>query len=104
MNESARWKVIELTVAELSAGRWDSNPRVMPPHEAEALKGSIKRFGIVEPLVWNERTRRLVGGHQRLDALQALNEQKAPVVVVDFDEWEEKALNLALNKIHSEWD
>jgi len=104
MNESARWKVIELTVAELSAGRWDSNPRVMPPHEAEALKGSIERFGVVEPLVWNERTRRLVGGHQRLDALQALGEQKAPVVVVDFDEWEEKALNLALNKIHGEWD
>jgi DNA modification methylase len=76
----------------------------MPPHEAAALKGSIERFGVVEPLVWNERTRRLVGGHQRLDALQALGEQKAPVVVVDFDEWDERALALALNKIHGEWD
>lgn len=104
MRDSKRWKVIELSVSELSAGRASWNPRVMPEHESVALKGSIERFGLVEPLVWNERTHRLIGGHQRLDALQAIGEQTAHVVVVDLDEWDEKALNLALNKIHGEWD
>ena len=30
------------------------------------LKASIEAFGLVEPLVWNRRSGRLVGGHARL--------------------------------------
>ena len=32
----------------------------------EKLKRSIEEFGFVEPVVWNERTGCVVGGHQRL--------------------------------------
>jgi DNA modification methylase len=73
--------------------------------EYEKLKRSIEDFGYVEPLVWNERTGNLVGGHQRYKIL--VNEQGATEVevsVVDLDETREKALNLALNKIRGDWD
>jgi ParB-like chromosome segregation protein Spo0J len=46
------------------------NPRVdLKPgdEEYEKLKRSIEEFGYVEPLVWNEQTGNLVGGHQRIE-------------------------------------
>lgn len=58
----------------------------------------------MQPLIWNERTGRLVAGHQRLDALVALGRPSADVVVVDLDPERESALSLALNKISGEWD
>lgn len=84
------------------------NPRIdLQPGDPdyEKLKRSIEDFGYVEPLVWNERTGNLVGGHQRFKIL--LNEQGATEVevsVVDLDETREMALNLALNKIRGDWD
>ncbi len=84
------------------------NPRIdLHPGdpEYEKLKRSIEDFGYVEPIVWNERTGHLVGGHQRFKIL--VNEQGATeieVSVVDLDETKEKALNLALNKIRGDWD
>lgn len=45
------------------------NPRVaLKPGDAEfeKLKRSIETFGDVEPIVWNERTGNIVGGHQKL--------------------------------------
>lgn len=72
--------------------------------EYEALKASLGRFGLVEPLVFNTRTNTLVGGHQRLNVLTALGETEAEVVQVDVDPDKEKLLNLALNKIEGDWD
>src|SRR5688572_20803388 len=103
MNGSTRWEEAEMSLGDLSAGRAKWNPRVMPKHEAAALKTSIERFGLVQPLIWNRRTRQLVGGHQRLDALIEMGETQTRVVVVDLDELDEKTLNLALNRVHGEW-
>ena len=72
--------------------------------EYEALKQSILKFDLVEPLVWNEKTNRLVAGHQRLKVLKELGYKEADVVVVNLSEEEEKTLNIALNKIQGEWD
>ncbi len=72
--------------------------------EYEKLKKSIQEFDLVEPLVWNERTSRLIGGHQRLKVLQELGYTKVEVSVVDLPEEKEKALNVALNKIQGDWD
>lgn len=84
------------------------NPRVdLQPGDPdyEKLKRSIEEFGYVEPIVWNERTGNLVGGHQRYKIL--VDEQgstEVDVSVVSLDETKEKALNLALNKISGAWD
>lgn len=37
--------------------------------EYEKLKHSIEQFGYVEPVIWNQTTGCVVGGHQRLNVL-----------------------------------
>jgi DNA modification methylase len=73
------------------------NPRTITPEAARGLRASIRRFGLVQPIVFNSRTKRVVGGHQRIDALRSLGKAEAQVVVVDLPESEEKALNVTLN-------
>ena len=83
------------------------NPRVkLEPgmDEYEKLRKSIETFGDVEPIVWNQRTGNVVGGHQRLQVLRDLGKKEATVSVVDMDEAAEKRLNLALNKARGDWD
>jgi len=82
----------------------DYNPRVMPEDQARALQRSLDRWGFVEPVVVNTRTGHIVGGHQRVTAALALALPSVPVVRVDLDDTDEKALNIALNKISGEWD
>jgi len=72
--------------------------------EYEQLRRSLDEFGLVEPLVWNRRTRHLIGGHQRLKVLKARGDTTAIVSVVDLEPAREKALNIALNRIQGEWD
>ena len=79
----------------------DYNPRkdLKPGDpEYEKLKRSIEQFGYVEPVIWNEKTGRVVGGHQRLKVLTDMGITEVDVVVVDMDTEKEKALNIALNR------
>lgn len=92
-----RKKLTELTKAPY-------NPRKITPEQASSLQRSLTEFGTVEPIIWNKQTGHIVGGHQRLDALQALGETETDVLIVDMLEEREKMLNLALNKISGEWD
>lgn len=83
------------------------NPRVeLQPGDAqyEALKNSLGRFGLVEPLVVNRKTGNLISGHQRLNVLKAQGIEETEVIVADLDEETEKAANIAMNKIEGEWD
>ncbi|SMD66057.1 Modification methylase DpnIIB [Bacillus mobilis] len=83
------------------------NPRVdLKPGdlEYEKLKRSIEEYGYIELLVWNERTKNLVGGHQRYKILLAQGITEVEVSVVNLDDAKEKALNIALNKIGGDWD
>lgn len=98
-------KIQEIEFSRLTPA--DYNPRVaLTPDMPEflKLKNSIEMFGNVEPIVWNERTGHIVGGHQRLAVLRYLGYTNAEVSVVDLDEEEEKILNVALNKIKGRWD
>ena len=72
--------------------------------EYDKMRRSIDEFDCVEPLVWNKRTKHLVGGHQRLKVLKEKGVKEFEVSVVDLDEKREKALNVALNKIQGDWD
>lgn len=85
----------------------DYNPRVAlkaGDPEYEALKNSLDRFGLVEPLVYNATTGTLVSGHQRLNALLDSGKEEAEVVIIEVDEDKEKLLNIAINKIDGDWD
>lgn len=85
------------------------NPRIMDPKAKKRLKKNIAKHGLVAALTWNKRTGNLVGGHQRLEQLDALEKNKnydLTVCVVDVDEKEEAALNVQLNNpsMQGEWD
>lgn len=83
------------------------NPRVtLKPGDAEfeKLRRSIEKFGLVEPIVVNKRTGHAVGGHQRLGVLKQLGYDQVDVAIVDMPLDQEKALNIALNKISGRWD
>lgn len=81
------------------------NPRKdLKPNDEEyiKIKNSIINFGYVEPIINKDFT--VIGGHQRLKVLKELNYEKIECIVVDLDKTQEKALNIALNKISGEWN
>ena len=83
------------------------NPRVRlteVDHEYKALKASIDEFGLVVPLIVNERTGTLVSAHQRLNVMLSEGVEETEVVIVDMEPEREKALCIALNKISGQWD
>lgn len=91
-------KPVEFTtmpLADLSPAPY--NPRQISEEALAGLRASVERFGLVEPVIWNRQTGHVVGGHQRIKALQAIGETETNVVIVDLPEIEEKALNVALN-------
>lgn len=72
--------------------------------EYDKIKNSIEQFGYVDPIIYNKRTNTIVGGHQRYTVLRDLGYEEVDVSVVDMDEQDEMALNVALNKVEGEWD
>lgn len=87
--------------------RAEYNPRrelIPGDTEYENLRRSISTYGMLIPVVWNKRTNRVVGGHQRLTVLENEGETEVDVSVVDLDETQERQLNVALNKIEGGWD
>ncbi len=81
------------------------NPRTISTEALAGLGESIGRYGLVQPIIVNARSGNVVGGHQRLKILEAKGVETTDVVVIDVEEAEEKALNLALNspRISGEW-
>ena len=97
--------------------RADYNPRIMPDKEMQSLMESIRVHGFVEPIVVNtskERYGVIVGGHQRLTAVERLlakgveivgiKDGEIPAFHVKLDLEAEKQLNIGLNKIHGTFD
>ncbi|WP_260443748.1 ParB N-terminal domain-containing protein [Listeria immobilis] len=95
----------EIEVSKINPATY--NPRIdLQPGdtEYEKLKQSINKFGYIDPLIWNKQTGNLVGGHQRFKILLEGNPERLTVSVVNLDIDQEKALNIALNKIEGRWN
>jgi hypothetical protein len=73
------------------------NPRLLTEEAYSGLKKSIETYGLVEPIIYNEQTGHIVGGHQRYQVLLEQGIEETPVVIVDLSEVDEKALNVTLN-------
>ena len=88
--EIRRMKLSDLKPAEY-------NPRVISDSAKAGLTESLTKFGMLNLVVWNERTGNVVGGHQRLKVLQDLGETETDVMVVNLGDKHEQAMNIALN-------
>lgn len=85
------------------------NPRVISADAKKKLKANLKRVGLLEPLIWNETSGNLVGGHQRLsqlDALEGTDDYFLDVAKVNLDDKAEKEQNIFLNngEAQGQWD
>lgn len=80
----------------------DYNPRVWDKDAISQLTESLKRYGLVDPLVVNGAEGRknvVIGGHFRLKVAKDLAYKEVPVVYVNLpDIKKEKELNIRLNK------
>lgn len=93
------------------------NPRIINDQQYNQLKENIKTFGLVDPIIINNKTNTIIGGHQRYKTLleyniTELNELRLGDISWIFkdtninieNENMEKALNLSLNKLSGEFD
>lgn len=94
-----------LKAAEIKAAEYNPRRDLQPEDaEYEKLRRSIEEFGYIEPIIWNERSGNVVGGHQRLKVLLEKGVEDIEAVVVDLDDKDEKILNVLLNKVKGRWD
>lgn len=98
-------EIIRKKIRDMERASYNPRVELMPGDtEYENLRRSILTYGEVLPVIWNRRTNRVVGGHQRLTVMENEGKTEVDVSVVDLDEKAEKQLNVALNKIQGGWD
>lgn len=99
-------KIVDVDIKDLIPA--DYNPRKWEAEAVTNLKESIKRFGMVDPIIANRSPNRknvVIGGHFRLKVAEDLGFKTVPVVYLNIsDVAKEKELNLRLNKNTGEWD
>ena len=94
-------KTTDIQISKLKLAEY--NPRKISDKELSNLKKSLEKFGFVQPVIINKDFT-VVSGHQRIRAWKELKNETVPTVQVDITKKEEKALNLAMNRISGEWD
>lgn len=98
--------IVHVSVNDLKASEY--NPRKWDAEKEAHLSESIKKYGIVDPIIVNEASERnniVIGGHFRLEVIKKLGYTEVPVVYVNIPDLEkEKELNIRLNKNVGEFD
>lgn len=80
----------------------DYNPRKLDPKKFSMLQESIKRFGIIKPLIVNGANNVLTAGHQRTRAIRSLGIKTAPVIRIDgISQQDEIQFNLFHNSVET---
>ncbi len=107
----------------------DKNPRTITDKKLAQLKKALAKFGSLDGVIYNRKTKQLVGGHQRKSIFDPettitytkkyskptksgtvaegyfyIGTDKFPYREVFWDEMTEKAANIAANKGAGEWD
>jgi DNA modification methylase len=103
--EPHKMKIVKKQLSDLKEAPY--NPRISVrdnPEFYKKLKASIDKFDLVEPIIYNIRTGNVVGGNQRLQILKDGGRTEEDCIEVDLTEDDEKALNIALNKVSGDWD
>ena len=101
-----KMNIQKMKLSDLNPAKYNPRKALKPgDREFEKLKSSIQDFGYVELIVVNAANdNTVISGHQRLAVLKDMGETEAECVVVEMDTANEKALNIAMNKVSGEWD
>lgn len=105
MNRHQKLEIVSTSISQLKASEY--NPKKMSKKQEADITESIKRFGLVDPIIANDFSGReniIIGGHQRYKIMKKLGYKEIPVVFVSFNEKQEKELNLRLHKNQAEFD
>tara|TARA_R110000824_G_scaffold390792_1_gene588199 strand:- start:640 stop:1869 length:1230 start_codon:yes stop_codon:yes gene_type:complete len=98
-------EIVQRNIGELISAEY--NPRQMTLPQRNSLTDSIKRFGLVDPILVNVHTDRkniIIGGHQRVTIAKELGIETVPTVELELDAEKERELNVRLNRNTGEWD
>jgi len=76
----------------------------MPEEEMAALKRSLEKWGMVDPIILRRENGEVIAGHQRIAAAIDLGMAQVPVVDIDVDAMDATLLNQTLNRIMGRWD
>jgi len=98
-------QIIERNIADLI--RAEYNPRELTDDQEKQLSDSLRRFGVVDPVIVNvheDRKDIIIGGHQRSKVWQKLGNETIPTVELSLTLDQEKELNVRLNKNTGQFD
>lgn len=98
-------QIIERNIADLI--RAEYNPRELTQEQEKQLSDSLRRFGVVDPVIVNvhpDRKDIIIGGHQRSKVWQKLGNETIPTVELSLTLDQEKELNVRLNKNTGQFD
>jgi ParB-like chromosome segregation protein Spo0J len=99
-NNKENLKITHVDAKDLKPSEY--NPRKWSQQAIDSLTVSIKRFGLIDPIIANSAPSRLnvvIGGHFRLKIAKDIGMTSIPTVYINIPDIEkEKELNLRLNK------
>lgn len=98
--------IISVRLSDLKPSEY--NPRKWTEKDKTNLKNSIKKFGLVDPIIVNSASSRkniIIGGHFRAFCAGELGIESVPVVYISIpDIKKEQELNIRLNKNTGQFD
>jgi len=98
--------IVEVPINELHPAEY--NPRKHSKEQADQLKESIKRLGLIDPIIVNsaaERKNVIISGHFRVEVARELGIKTVPAVYVRItDPAKEREANIRLNKNTGDFD
>jgi len=101
MEANTKLKIEEVPVDQLK--ELPNNPRKWTDKSTDDLTESIRRFGVVDPLVINHDNT-VLGGNFRASVLKKLGLKTVPCVRLNIQDDRARELALRLNKNTGEWD
>ena len=100
-----KYKIVLKNADDLISAEY--NPRQLTKDQYKNLRDSIKRFGLVDPIIINcnkERVNIIIGGHERVKIAKDLKITEIPCIELNLDYEKERELNVRLNKNTGEWN
>jgi ParB-like chromosome segregation protein Spo0J len=97
------WKITSVNVKSIK--KHPSNPRILSKMQADQLKKSLDKFGLIDKPILNQDFT-LIGGHQRFDILKKQGAKEIDCQIPDrlLTEDEVRELMIRMNRNHGNWD